>query len=137
MTSLRRSALLWMTALLAVVGALAFAIAYEMARREAADFLDGQLRQVALNAGGELVRVVVLTAQERELRLLALPSPHAAALPSEPAAQAGPLGRGEHRDGAGEQGDPDPAHDVSVAPASATSSLRRRSALRGFGWSSS
>lgn len=63
MTSLRRSALLWMTALLAVVGALAFAIAYEMARREAADFLDGQLRQVALNAGEGLAEIAVPTAK--------------------------------------------------------------------------
>lgn len=51
MISLRRSALLWMTGLLTAVGAIAFVIAYETARREAADFLDGQLRQIALNAG--------------------------------------------------------------------------------------
>ncbi|SEC54950.1 two-component system, OmpR family, sensor kinase [Rhizobiales bacterium GAS191] len=51
MTSLRRTALIWMTALLMVVGVLAFFLSYELARREAAEFLDGQLRQVALNAG--------------------------------------------------------------------------------------
>ena len=51
MTSLRRSALIWMTVLLMAVGAVSFVISYEMARREAADFLDGQLRQIALNAG--------------------------------------------------------------------------------------
>lgn len=51
MTSMRRTALLWMTALFTAVGLVAFAISYELARREAADFLDGQLRQIALNAG--------------------------------------------------------------------------------------
>ena len=51
MTSLRRTALIWMTALLTVVGVLAFVVSYDLARREAADFLDGQLRQLALNAG--------------------------------------------------------------------------------------
>lgn len=51
MTSLRRTALLWMTALMVAVGVVSFAVVYELARREAADFLDGQLRQIALNAG--------------------------------------------------------------------------------------
>ena len=54
MTSLRRSALIWTTALLAVVGVIAFLISYELTRREAADFLDGQLRQIALSAGEAL-----------------------------------------------------------------------------------
>ena len=54
MTSLRYTALIWMTALLTVVGVLAFFVSYELARREAADFLDGQLRQIALNAGAGL-----------------------------------------------------------------------------------
>lgn len=49
--SLRRTALGWMTALLAVIGLVAMLAAYVLARGEAADFLDGQLRQVALNAG--------------------------------------------------------------------------------------
>jgi two-component system OmpR family sensor kinase len=52
MISLRRSALIWMTVLLAAVGVVAFLIAYKIAESEAADFLDGQLRQIALNAGG-------------------------------------------------------------------------------------
>jgi len=51
MTSLRRSALIWLSILLTAVGLTAFAVSYEMGRREAADFLDGQLRQIALNAG--------------------------------------------------------------------------------------
>ena len=51
MTSLRRSALIWISILLTGVGLIAFAVSYEMARREADDFLDGQLRQIALNAG--------------------------------------------------------------------------------------
>jgi two-component system OmpR family sensor kinase len=54
MNSLRRTALIWMTALLSAVGIIAFSVAYEMAREEAAGFLDGQLRQIALNAGGSL-----------------------------------------------------------------------------------
>ncbi|MEE7494771.1 two-component sensor histidine kinase [Methylobacterium oryzae] len=49
--SLRRTALGWMTALLAGIGIAAMIAAYLLARSEAADFLDGQLRQVALNAG--------------------------------------------------------------------------------------
>jgi two-component system OmpR family sensor kinase len=49
--SLRRTALGWMTALLAVIGLVAMLAAYVLARGEASDFLDGQLRQVALNAG--------------------------------------------------------------------------------------
>ena len=54
MISLRRSALIWMTVLLTAVGTVSFAIAYETARREAAGFLDVQLRQIALNAGDGL-----------------------------------------------------------------------------------
>lgn len=50
MPSLRRTALAWMTALLTVFGSAAMLVAYGLARSEAADFLDGQLRQVALNA---------------------------------------------------------------------------------------
>lgn len=50
-SSLRRTALVWMTILLALVGAIAMLIAYQLARSESAEFLDGQLRQVALNAG--------------------------------------------------------------------------------------
>ncbi|AWN42529.1 ATP-binding protein [Methylobacterium durans] len=49
--SLRKTALAWMTALLTLVGLIAMLVAYGLARTEAADFLDGQLRQVALNAG--------------------------------------------------------------------------------------
>jgi two-component system, OmpR family, sensor kinase len=51
MTSLRHTALVWMTVLLAVVGAFAVVISYEVARSEAAGFLDGQLHQIALNIG--------------------------------------------------------------------------------------
>ena len=52
--SLRRSALIWMTLMLSAVGGIAFAISYEMTRRETASFLDGQLRQIALNVGDRL-----------------------------------------------------------------------------------
>jgi len=51
MSSLRQTALIWTTALLAVVGVAAFLISYEFALVDSADFLDGQLRQIALNAG--------------------------------------------------------------------------------------
>jgi two-component system OmpR family sensor kinase len=49
--SLRHTALVWMTVLLSAVGAVAIVISYQLARNEAASFLDGQLRQIALNAG--------------------------------------------------------------------------------------
>ena len=49
--SLRRAALLWMTGLLTVVGLVTILIAYVYVRNEADEFLDGQLRQIALNAG--------------------------------------------------------------------------------------
>ena len=54
MNSLRRTALMWMTVLLAIVGIAAFGLTYELARREANGFLDAQLRQIALNAGDGL-----------------------------------------------------------------------------------
>ena len=49
--SLRRTALAWMTVILTLVGLAAMLVAYDLTWNEAADFLDGQLRQVALNAG--------------------------------------------------------------------------------------
>jgi two-component system OmpR family sensor kinase len=49
--SLRGRALIWMTGLLTIVGLLAIVVAYVYARDEAAEFLDDQLRQTALNAG--------------------------------------------------------------------------------------
>jgi two-component system OmpR family sensor kinase len=52
MTSLRRTALLWMTAMLSVVGIAGAAVSYRLASDEANAFLDSQLRQIALNAGG-------------------------------------------------------------------------------------
>jgi two-component system OmpR family sensor kinase len=51
MKSLRGTALVWLTVLLSIIGAVAVGISYESARREAASFLDGQLRQIALNSG--------------------------------------------------------------------------------------
>ena len=51
MRSLRRTALLWMTALITGVGLLGAVLAYGLALREANRFMDGQLRQIALNAG--------------------------------------------------------------------------------------
>jgi two-component system OmpR family sensor kinase len=55
MISIRRAALIWMTAVLTVVGIVAFVAAYVIAEREAADFLDGQLRQIALNVGDNAI----------------------------------------------------------------------------------
>lgn len=49
--SLRRTALIWVTVLLAVAGLIAAGVAYLYSESETADFLDGQLRQIALNAG--------------------------------------------------------------------------------------
>lgn len=51
MISLRRTALVWMALLLTLVGAAAVLIAYRFERNEASEFLDGQQRQIALNAG--------------------------------------------------------------------------------------
>ena len=50
--SLRRTALVYVTVLLSVIGLAASAFAYLYAHDAATEFLDGQLRQIALNAGG-------------------------------------------------------------------------------------
>jgi two-component system OmpR family sensor kinase len=50
--SLRRTALVYVTVLLSVVGLTASTFAYLYAHDAATEFLDGQLRQIALNAGG-------------------------------------------------------------------------------------
>ena len=49
--SLRRTALVYVTVLLSVIGLAASAFAYFYAHNAATEFLDGQLRQIALNAG--------------------------------------------------------------------------------------
>ena len=49
--SLRRTALIYVTVLLSVIGLAASALAYIYAYDAATEFLDGQLRQIALNAG--------------------------------------------------------------------------------------
>ena len=49
--SLRRTALVYMTILLTVLGLASIAVAYLYAYNAATEFLDGQLRQIALNAG--------------------------------------------------------------------------------------
>ncbi len=49
--SLRRTALVYVTVLLFVIGLAASAFAYLYAHNAATEFLDGQLRQIALNAG--------------------------------------------------------------------------------------
>lgn len=49
--SLRQTALISVTVLLAVAGLIAASVAYLYSESETADFLDGQLRQIALNAG--------------------------------------------------------------------------------------
>ncbi|CEG06661.1 Sensor protein QseC [Afipia felis] len=55
MISIRRAALIWMTSVLTFVGVVAFIAAYVIAQQEVADFLDGQLRQIALNAGDSVM----------------------------------------------------------------------------------
>jgi two-component system OmpR family sensor kinase len=51
MTSLRNTALIWLSALLTLVGAAAVAISYRFAASEADGFLDTMLHQIALNVG--------------------------------------------------------------------------------------
>ncbi|HMN72059.1 MAG TPA: ATP-binding protein [Rhodoblastus sp.] len=64
--SLRRAALLWMTGLLTAVGLVAMVISYWYARSEAAEFLDGQLRQIALNAGPGILSANAPDAADRD-----------------------------------------------------------------------
>jgi two-component system, OmpR family, sensor kinase len=49
--SLRRTILVWITALFAVVGAAAAVASYVLAKQETDKLLDAELRQIALNAG--------------------------------------------------------------------------------------
>ena len=49
--SLRRAALIWITGLLTIVGLATMLLAHDHAREEAAEFLGGLLRMIALNAG--------------------------------------------------------------------------------------
>ena len=49
--SLRRTALTWITVLLAVAGLITTGAAYRYSEHETAGFLDGQIRQIALNVG--------------------------------------------------------------------------------------
>lgn len=64
--SLRRAALVWMTVLLTVVGVLSSLIAFLYARSEATEFLDGQLRQIALNAGDGVRPIDALAAADQD-----------------------------------------------------------------------
>lgn len=64
--SLRRAALLWMTGLLTAVGLVTVVIAYWYARGEAAEFLDSQLRQIALNAGAGVASANAPGAADRD-----------------------------------------------------------------------
>lgn len=67
MMSLRRTTLLWMTLLLALVGAATVLIAYRFESNEASEFLDGQQRLIALNAGEGLRKSTALPAdRDRE-----------------------------------------------------------------------
>ncbi len=54
MMSLRRTILIWITMLLAIVGAGATAASYSLAKLEADKLLDNELRQIAVSAGEEL-----------------------------------------------------------------------------------
>jgi len=55
-----------MTVLLTVMGVTAAALSYRSARDEAGEFLDGQLRQVAINAGGGAVEMSAPKADQDE-----------------------------------------------------------------------
>ena len=64
--SLRRTTLLWMTGLLTVVGLVTILIAYNYVRSETDKFLDGQLRQIALNAGSGISAADAPPAADRD-----------------------------------------------------------------------
>ena len=49
--SLRRTAFLWLASLMAAIGIAAAAASYFLVRNEAGDFLDNQLRQIAIYVG--------------------------------------------------------------------------------------
>ncbi len=67
MISLRRTALIWMTLLLTLVGTAAAVVTYRFETNEASEFLDGQQRQIALNAGEGLRKDMTPPAdQDRE-----------------------------------------------------------------------
>ncbi|UDF30180.1 UNVERIFIED_ORG: sensor histidine kinase N-terminal domain-containing protein [Roseateles sp. XES5] len=51
--SIRRTAFLWLAGLMAIIGVCAAAASYALVQNEAADFLDNQLRQIALYVGHE------------------------------------------------------------------------------------
>ncbi|TAU58926.1 histidine kinase [Rhizobium ruizarguesonis] len=51
MTSIRRTAFMWLAGLMATIGICAATTSYLLVRNEASDFLDNQLRQIALYVG--------------------------------------------------------------------------------------
>ena len=51
MISIRRTAFVWLAGLMAIIGVCAATTSYLLARNEASDFLDNQLRQIALYVG--------------------------------------------------------------------------------------
>jgi signal transduction histidine kinase len=51
MISIRRTAFIWLAGLMAIIGVCAATTSYLLARNEASDFLDNQLRQIALYVG--------------------------------------------------------------------------------------
>src|ERR1700674_3079270 len=61
MTSLRKTALIWLTALLTLVGAVAVTISYRFAEAEADDLLDTLLHQIALNVDPSIGEVTAPT----------------------------------------------------------------------------
>ena len=52
--SLRRTAFLWLASLMSAIGIAAAAASYFLVRNEAGDFLDNQLRQIAIYVGDVL-----------------------------------------------------------------------------------
>ena len=67
MRSVRRTALIWMTLLLTLVGLVGAGTAYVIDLTESGILLDGQLRQIALNAGtGPVFRNAALSGHNRD-----------------------------------------------------------------------
>ncbi|MBU6418364.1 MAG: sensor histidine kinase N-terminal domain-containing protein [Proteobacteria bacterium] len=64
--SLRKTTFVWVAVLLAVAGSIAASVAYLYSKSETADFLDGQLRQIALNAGPGLSTAAAPTAADQD-----------------------------------------------------------------------
>ncbi|MDE2458351.1 MAG: sensor histidine kinase N-terminal domain-containing protein [Rhodospirillales bacterium] len=64
--SLRRTFFTWISAVLAIAGCITAAATYSYSKHETALFLDGQLRQIALNAGPKLTAATAPAARDQD-----------------------------------------------------------------------